>query len=69
MEIEDDGKGFNLENRMRSVARSYGLRAMRDRIELLGGKIEFISRRVPSGTLSSGTRIRCSLPRMKREEG
>lgn len=68
MEIEDDGKGFNLENRMRSVAKSYGLRAMRDRIELLGGKIDFTSCRVPSGTLSRGTKIRCSLPLIKPEE-
>jgi len=68
MEIEDDGKGFNLENRMRSVARSYGLRAMRDRIELLGGKIEFISCQVRPGIKSSGTKVRCSLPLMKPEE-
>ena len=68
MEIQDDGKGFNLEGRMRTIARSYGLRAMRDRIELLGGKIQFTSRQARSGVRRRGTTVRCSLPVMKSED-
>jgi signal transduction histidine kinase len=67
MKIEDDGKGFNVESRLRSVAQSYGLRAMRDRIELLGGKIQFTSRTAQPGVERSGTTIRCELPLLKSE--
>jgi signal transduction histidine kinase len=69
MKIEDDGKGFNVESRMRTVAQSYGLRAMRDRIELLGGKIQFTSRPAQPGVERSGTTIRCDLPLQKSEAG
>jgi signal transduction histidine kinase len=68
LEIEDDGKGFNLEGKMRSVSRSYGLRAMRDRIELLGGKIQFTSRRAQPGAGHSGTTVQCSLPVIESEK-
>jgi len=68
MEIQDDGKGFNLEGRMRNVAGSYGLRAMRDRIELLGGKIQFTSCQARLGVGRKGTTVCCSLPVMKSEE-
>jgi signal transduction histidine kinase len=44
MKIEDDGKGFDVGRTLKRPPRSYGLRAMRDRIELLGGTIQFISR-------------------------
>jgi signal transduction histidine kinase len=67
MTVGDDGKGFNLESKMRSVAHSYGLRAMRDRIELLGGKIQFISSAAQSGAEHNGTTIRCTLPLRKSE--
>jgi signal transduction histidine kinase len=67
LKIEDDGKGFNVESRMRTVAQSYGLRAMRDRIELLGGKIRFTSRTARPGVERSGTTIRCELPLQKSE--
>jgi signal transduction histidine kinase len=67
LKIEDDGKGFNVESRMRSAAQSYGLRAMRDRIELLGGKIQFTSLTAQPGMERSGTTIRCELPLQKSE--
>src|SRR6185503_5343821 len=44
MKIEDDGKGFNVEGKLRAPSDSFGLRAMQDRIELLGGTIHFTSR-------------------------
>jgi signal transduction histidine kinase len=62
MIVQDDGIGFNIESKMRTVVHSYGLRSMRDRIELLGGKIEFTSSAARSGAEHSGTAIRCSLP-------
>ena len=62
MKIEDDGKGFNVDAKLRTAAHSYGLRAMRDRIELLGGKIQFTSQMVQQGVERSGTMIRCDLP-------
>jgi signal transduction histidine kinase len=43
MTVEDDGKGFNTERKLSTPRHSYGLRAMRDRIELLGGTIHFSS--------------------------
>jgi len=69
MKIEDDGKGFNVETKLRTVAQSYGLRAMRDRIELLGGKIQFRSQPAQPGAERSGTTIRCDLPLQKSEAG
>jgi len=63
MRIEDDGKGFNVSRKLGGVpAHSYGLRAMRDRIELLGGTIEFMSRRARGDSSSGGTAIEFQLP-------
>jgi signal transduction histidine kinase len=45
MRIEDDGKGFNVEQTLRAPESAFGLRAMRERIELLGGTVEIFSRR------------------------
>lgn len=69
MKIEDDGKGFNVESKLRSVAQSYGLRAMRDRVELLGGKIQITSQPAQPGVERRGTTIRCDLPLQKSEAG
>jgi signal transduction histidine kinase len=62
MKIEDEGKGFDVGFKMRPGARSYGLRAMRDRIELLGGKIQVASRPADPDRKNGGTTIVCSLP-------
>jgi signal transduction histidine kinase len=62
MKIEDEGKGFDVGFKMRPGARSYGLRAMRDRIELLGGKIQVASRPAGPNGKNGGTTILCSLP-------
>jgi len=69
MKIEDEGKGFDVGFKMRPGARSYGLRAMRDRIELLGGKIQFTSRPAGLEGRSGGTTILCSLPLRNSETG
>jgi signal transduction histidine kinase len=62
MKIEDEGKGFDVGSKMRPGARSYGLRAMRDRIELLGGKIQISSQAAGSDGKRRGTTILCILP-------
>lgn len=60
MTIEDDGIGFD---RARlSGDRAYGLAAMRDRIEGLGGRIHVDSRPARPGAARSGTRIEIDLP-------
>jgi signal transduction histidine kinase len=60
MRVEDDGRGFNVGRKLGAPASSYGLRAMRDRIELLGGTIHFSSRRKDGGT--GGTAVEFQLP-------
>ena len=62
MKVEDDGKGFNVERKLSVPRHSYGLRAMRDRIELLGGTIHFTSRPVRPATERRGTAIEFRLP-------
>jgi two-component system NarL family sensor kinase len=62
MKIEDEGMGFDVNFKMRPGARSYGLRAMRDRIELLGGKIQITSQPAGPHGRPAGTTILCTLP-------
>ena len=62
MRIEDDGKGFNVGKKLKAPPHSYGLRAMRDRIELLGGAIRFTSGPVRRGVARGGTIIEVHLP-------
>lgn len=67
-QIKDDGKGFNPSQKLKAQRSSYGLRAMRDRIELLGGSIEFRSRpsrRPPAD--SRGTTVEVRLPLLQPE--
>ncbi|MER3400692.1 MAG: sensor histidine kinase [Thermoflexus sp.] len=60
LEVRDEGQGFNpqvfLDERSAEAARHFGLRGMRDRAELLGGRFEIES--VPG----RGTRVRVWLP-------
>jgi signal transduction histidine kinase len=62
MMIEDDGKGFNVGKKLKTPPKSYGLRAMHDRIELLGGTIHFTSNPARRGAVRSGTLIELHLP-------
>lgn len=55
MKVEDDGKGFDVPRMLGKPPRSFGLRTMRDRIELLGGTIDFISRPARRHITSNGT--------------
>lgn len=65
MVVEDDGVGFNTA----AMRDSFGLKAMRERVELLGGEIQVSSRPVSASRVKnaprarrSGTRIAVDLP-------
>lgn len=62
MRVEDDGKGFNVKRKLSTPPKSYGLRAMRDRIELLGGTIHFSSNPARRRARRRGTTIEFHLP-------
>jgi signal transduction histidine kinase len=62
MKIEDDGRGFNVGRTIGIPPESYGLRAMRERVELLGGAIHFISRPGRQGGPGGGTVVEAHLP-------
>lgn len=60
MVIEDDGIGFDAG--ARPGRRSFGLTAMRERVEVLGGRIHVQSKRVSASSKKHGTRIEVDLP-------
>jgi signal transduction histidine kinase len=62
MRIEDDGRGFNVERKLGVPRKSYGLRAMRERVELLGGAIDFVSRPARLRAECRGTTVEAHLP-------
>jgi len=67
MKIEDDGRGFNVGRTLRTPHDSFGLRAMRERVELLGGAIHFESRPARQRAARRGTTIEVHLPLRKIE--
>lgn len=60
MVIEDDGVGFD--TGVKPGRRSFGLTAMRERVEVLGGRIHVESRRANATSKKHGTRIEIDLP-------
>jgi signal transduction histidine kinase len=62
MTIEDDGRGFNVARKLRHVHAIFGLQAMRERIELLGGCFQIHSPVAQAGRRRYGTRIEIVLP-------
>lgn len=60
--IEDDGRGFNVGRKLGVARQSYGLRAMRERVELLGGAIHFTSQPARLRAERRGTKIEAHLP-------
>ncbi len=58
LSVEDDGIGFCVRQAL-AGQQTYGLAGMRERVALLGGKLEIESRR---GAGASGTRVRAVLP-------
>jgi signal transduction histidine kinase len=62
MKVEDDGRGFDVGRKLSAPPHSFGLRAMKERVELLGGSIQFTSRPVRQGGARRGTTIEVHLP-------
>lgn len=60
MVIEDDGVGFD--TGAKPGRRSFGLTAMRERVEVLGGRIHVESKRATGSRKKHGTRIEVKLP-------
>lgn len=58
MAIEDDGIGFDVRRKLRAPHRAFGLLAMRERIERLGGRVRVESRPAKR----RGTKIEVDLP-------
>jgi signal transduction histidine kinase len=67
MRIVDDGRGFNVGLKLGVPRESYGLRSMRERIELLGGAIQFDSRPARLRANCRGTTIEAHLPLQETE--
>ena len=62
MKVEDDGKGFDVGRKLSAPPHSFGLRAMKERVELLAGTINFASRPARRGVARRGTTIEVHLP-------
>ena len=62
MSIQDDGRGFHVARKLRDSQASFGLQAMRERIELLGGVFQIQSPAMRAGKRPHGTRIEVRLP-------
>ncbi|MGC8634294.1 MAG: sensor histidine kinase [Candidatus Limnocylindrales bacterium] len=56
LEVEDDGRGFDPDVARDAASRSFGLRFMRERAELIGARLDIDSRP------SAGTRVRVTIP-------
>jgi signal transduction histidine kinase len=54
--IRDDGKGFDEDTMQRQPSGHFGLKGMRERAEIMGGRLEFLSK------LNSGTQVELSIP-------
>jgi signal transduction histidine kinase len=62
MKVDDDGRGFDVGRKLSAPPHSFGLRAMKERVELLGGTIDFASRPARQGAARRGTTIEVHLP-------
>jgi len=62
MTVRDDGRGFDLNKTLRDPNQAFGLLAIRQRIELLGGKLQMKSRTRRIGKQAPGTTINVEIP-------
>jgi len=62
MTVADDGRGFNAASKLKLPQQSFGLRAMRERIEALGGTILFRTAATKIGSSGGGTIVEFRLP-------
>ncbi len=67
MVIADNGVGFNVSAKL--AAGSFGLTAMQERVEALGGEIRFRSRPQAAGAKTYGTKIEVTLPLRSTKSG
>jgi signal transduction histidine kinase len=54
--VEDNGRGFNVEEAYNKNTRTIGLATLRERIEMLGGQLQVQS------SLGQGTRVELTIP-------
>jgi signal transduction histidine kinase len=62
MSIRDDGRGFDLGKTLRDPNQAFGLLTIRQRVELLGGKLKMESRMRRIGKQGPGTTIWVEIP-------
>ena len=62
MAIEDDGRGFDVGKTLMDPNQAFGLMTIRQRVELLGGKLRVDSRVKPARQKNTGTRIEVEVP-------
>jgi len=62
MSIQDDGRGFDIKKTLGDPNQAFGLMTIRQRVELLGGKLRMESRTRRAGPHTSGTRIEVEIP-------
>ncbi len=62
MAVEDDGSGFSVQRKLRDPRKTFGLLAMRERVELLEGSFRILSPAGRSGRRRYGTRVEVLLP-------
>jgi signal transduction histidine kinase len=62
MSIEDNGGGFDVQKIVREQPRAFGLTAMKERVELLGGELSIESRRAARRRGKHGTKILVRIP-------
>jgi signal transduction histidine kinase len=62
MSIEDDGRGFDVNKTLMDPNQAFGLMTIRQRVELLGGKLRMDSRVKTAGQRGTGTRIEVEVP-------
>jgi two-component system sensor histidine kinase DegS len=56
LDVDDDGKGFNIASLEKSARKSWGLLGMEERVSLFGGKLTIQSR------VSLGTHVTAVIP-------
>jgi signal transduction histidine kinase len=62
MTIQDDGRGFDVQKASMDPHQAFGLMTIRQRIELLGGKLKVDSKVRTVGHRGTGTRIEVEIP-------
>jgi signal transduction histidine kinase len=62
MSIQDDGRGFDVQKASMDPSQAFGLMTIRQRVELLGGKLKVDSKVRPTTQRGAGTKIEVEIP-------